>query len=134
MKVRVEVADCFYYPDIMVTCEPFQPKSVHKASPVLIIEVLSPSTKQIDRREKLVAYQQLTSLREYVIVHQNRPLIELHRKELNGNWTVSTLRMPDQLSFQSLPDEPLEVPVRDIYEDFNFSSIVEESEEDYELV
>jgi len=52
MKVRVEAADCFYYPDIMVTCEPYEAKSVFKNSPRLIIEVLSPSTKHIDRREK----------------------------------------------------------------------------------
>jgi Uma2 family endonuclease len=132
MKVRVEVSDSFYYPDMMVTCEPFEAKSVYKASPVLIIEALSPSTRQIDRREKLVAYQQLSSLQEYVIVHQSKPLVELYRKQEDGKWTVSMLRTFDKLYLQSLPNKPFSVPVREIYEDLDFSSFVEESTEDYE--
>jgi len=133
MKVRVEVSDCFYYPDLMVTCEPFEAKSVYKASPVLIVEVLSPSTRQIDRREKLVAYQLLSSLQEYAIVHQSKPLVELYRKQEDGKWTVSMLRTFDALQLESLPNKSFDVPVREIYEDLDLSSLVEESAEDYEL-
>src|SRR5262249_26861704 len=52
MKVRVEAADTFYYPDVMVTCEPFAAKSVFKSRPVLLVEVLSLGTELVDRREK----------------------------------------------------------------------------------
>jgi Uma2 family endonuclease len=132
MKVQVKVNRSFYYPDIMVTCEPFQAKSVFKSLPVLIVEVLSPSTRQVDRREKLVAYRKLSSLREYAIVYQDRKQIEIHRKSPDGQWEIETLRGSDELSLQSL-NVPLRIPVSAIYEDVVLSPLVEESEEEYEL-
>jgi Uma2 family endonuclease len=56
VKVRVEAANSFYYPDVMVSCEPFDHKSVFTSTPRLIVEVLSRSTAAIDRREKVLAY------------------------------------------------------------------------------
>lgn len=64
MKVRVEAVDAFYYPDVMVTCEPFVARSVFKSKPILLVEVLSPWTEVSDRREKLSSYFKLESLME----------------------------------------------------------------------
>ncbi|MBX9696154.1 MAG: Uma2 family endonuclease, partial [Cyanobacteria bacterium] len=111
MKVRVEAADCFYYPDIMVTCEPFDGKSVYKSLPRLIIEVLSPSTRQIDRREKLVAYQQISTLRQYVLVHQNNQRVEVHRMKADDQWEFFILGKDDQLVLEALHDSSLTLPV-----------------------
>ncbi len=133
MKVRIEAADAFYYPDIMVTCETVDPKSVFKRSPRLIIEVLSPSTNQIDRREKLVAYQQIDSLKEYAIVHQSRKLIELHRREAILEWTLSLIQADDVLCFQSMPNGPFEIPLSVIYGGLDFPTRVQEDAEEYEL-
>ena len=55
MKVRVEKMQAFYYPDVLVTCDPGDTEQYHKSRPCLIIEVLSPATETIDRREKLGA-------------------------------------------------------------------------------
>lgn len=132
MKVRIEAANSFYYPDIMVTCEPLDAKSVFKKAPVLIAEVLSPSTKHIDRREKLVAYRHLTSLIEYVVVHQDRYRIEVHRKNAGEVWQGTLVGKNDVLSLTSVPPGILEVPVTAIYEPLVFESVVEEDDEEYE--
>lgn len=135
MKVRVEKADSFYYPDVIVTCEPIDAKSVFKCSPSLIIEVLSPSTRQIDRREKLVAYQQLGSLHQYVIVHQSRMFIEAYTRisQSDNEWQLDTLRRSDELRLQALPHKPLCMPVTAVYDGVDVPTRVEESEEEYEL-
>lgn len=129
MKVRIDAADCFYYPDLMVSCETFVPNAVFKASPVLIAEVLSPSTRQIDMREKLVAYQQLETLREYAIIHQRRPRIELHRKNIDASCTTHVFTGADAICFGSLQPQ-LTVYLSEIYEGLSFPSIVEEDEEE----
>jgi len=134
MKVQVQAADSFYYPDIMVTCEPFDAKSVFKSSPTLIVEVLSPSTQQVDQREKLVAYRQLSSLREYVLVHQNRMQIEIYRRISDDQWDLETLQKTDELRLEASGGKALHMPVSAIYEDVVLPSIVKESEEEYELV
>jgi Uma2 family endonuclease len=133
MKVRVEVADSFYYPDIMVTCEPRDAKSVFKTSPSLIVEVLSPSTKLTDRREKLVAYRQLSSLRQYVLVHQNQVLIETYNRVSEVEWELSTLHHGDDLRLDAIPSKSLIIPVVAAYTDLTLPPFVKESEEEYEL-
>ncbi len=132
MKVRIEIGNSFYYPDVMVTCEPFDGKSVFQQSPVLIAEVLSPSTTHIDRREKLVAYRRLSSLRQYLIIHQSRYRIEAHKKDADGQWEVSVLGKNDVLLLDSLPSR-LNVTVAAIYEGVIQELVVEEEDEDYEL-
>jgi Uma2 family endonuclease len=132
MKVHVKAANSFYYPDIMVTCEPFVAKSTFTVSPVVIVEVLSPSTKQIDCREKLVAYRKLESLRQYVLVHQNKMLIEVYTKGVDGSWQASQLRRPDELALEFLPGGVLAIPVPEIYGEVEPPSVVSEEEEEYE--
>lgn len=85
MKVRV-APEVFYYPDVLVSCEENPESPFYRDEPVLIVEVISPSTKQIDRREKLRAYQQMPSVIEYVIVEQEKISVEIHRRQPNGNW------------------------------------------------
>jgi Uma2 family endonuclease len=131
MKVRVEAANSFYYPDIMVTCEPIEAASVFKCAPRLIIEVLSRSTSRIDRTEKLVAYRQLDSLSEYVIVHQKKMLVEKYSKRSDGVWELTSLKKGDKLSLKSIPGKPLNIALSDIYESLDPPSVVKESEEDY---
>ncbi len=132
MKLHVQVANSFYYPDIMVTCEPFEARSVFKQSPLLIVEILSPSTKQVDRREKSIAYRKIPSLREYLIVYQDRQQIEVHRINNDHEWRIEILRGKDELSLESLTT-PLQIAVNAIYADTVLSPLIEESEEEYEL-
>lgn len=82
MKVRLFIGgdDIFYYPDVLLSCDPNDREPYYRTHPCLIIEVLSNSTERIDRREKLLAYQTLPSLREYLLIAQNRREVQIHRR------------------------------------------------------
>ena len=133
MKVHVKSANSFYYPDIMVTCEPFDAKSVYKNAPSLLVEVLSPSTMSTDLREKKIAYLKIPSLSEYVIAYQDRMQIELIRRISDDEWCTETFLGSDVVVFNSLPSGELRLPVSFIYKGYNPTSRVKESELDYEF-
>lgn len=78
MKVIVDGA--VMYPDVVVTCSPVEPKADSVKAPTLVIEVLSRSTHEIDRGRKWLAYQQLDSLQQYVLVSQDQPRVEIYRR------------------------------------------------------
>lgn len=82
MKVRVDIGSSpvFYYPDLLITCDQNDRTSYYSTQPCLIIEVLSETTERIDRREKLLAYQTLPSLREYLLVAQDARHVEVYRR------------------------------------------------------
>ena len=82
MKVRLEIGGqtLFYYPDLLLSCDPQDRETYFRRAPCLIVEVLSESTERIDRREKLLAYQTLPSLREYLLVAQDRVAVDLFRR------------------------------------------------------
>jgi Uma2 family endonuclease len=82
MKLRLNIANktVFYYPDLLLSCAPDDGQPYFSSLPCLIVEVLSDSTERIDRREKLLAYQTLPSLREYVLVAQNARWVEVYRR------------------------------------------------------
>ena len=89
MKVRVEHHDSFYYPDVLVTCDPQDTQPFYKKFPCLIVEVLSPSTETIDRREKWVAYRTLPSLHHYLLVSQDNRRLEWHSRDTTGRWLLA---------------------------------------------
>ena len=72
MKLRA-AEDLFYYPDVMVACEPEPDDPYTGSEPCLVVEVVSPSTEATDRREKLAAYKKMPSPQAYLIVAQDRP-------------------------------------------------------------
>ena len=82
MKVRLNIADksVFYYPDLLLSCDPSDRETYFRSRPCLIIEVLSESTERIDRREKLLAYQTLSSVQEYMLVAQHAKHVEIYRR------------------------------------------------------
>jgi Uma2 family endonuclease len=121
MKVRVEAVDAFYYPDVMVTCEPFAAKSVFKSKPILLVEVLSPGMELTDRREKLSAYFKLESLIEYVLISQDEKRVEIYRRGKRGKTEILVLRANDEVRFESLPNGALTLTMDDIYEDVIFA-------------
>lgn len=127
VKVRVEATNSFYYPDVMVACDKStlapsdEEDDVYAASPVLLIEVLSRSTATIDRREKLLAYKQIPSLREYLIVYQSRSRAELHRRN-GAEWDTFEFAEGTTLQLLSMPTGALEFPIDAIYEDAGATS------------
>ncbi|MDB5890819.1 MAG: hypothetical protein JWP47_1650 [Polaromonas sp.] len=80
MKLRLDAGGTFYYPDVMLVRDPHDDEAYFKTSPCMVAEVLSPGTGSTDRREKWTAYQKLPSLREYVLLAQDRPYVELYQR------------------------------------------------------
>ena len=76
-----------YYPDVLVRCGPFAHDDRHARSPCIAVEVTSPSTRTIDREEKLRAYQTVPSLQAYVIVEQALRRMDCHVRQEDGSWT-----------------------------------------------
>lgn len=94
MKVRVN-PDLYYYPDILVACDSEPVSPFYRTEPVLVIEVSSPSSRETDRREKLQAYQSIPSVREYVVIEQDKMHIEMHRRQPNATWITYLLNRSD---------------------------------------
>jgi Uma2 family endonuclease len=118
MKVRIELANqnknIFYYPDVIVSCDPEDQDRFYLKYPCLIIEVLSPSTELTDRREKLVNYRNLETLQEYVLVSQDEIKVEVYRQDAQGNWSLTILGKDDDLRLDSIG---LTLTMTEIYED-----------------
>ena len=111
MKVRVR--DAFYYPDILVTCDRTDANKYYKTQPVLVIEVLSPTTEEKDSREKRVAYQSLPSIQEYVLVAQDRMDVRSYRRTPEG-WGLETCFEGDRIKLDPVG---LDIPIEAIYEE-----------------
>ncbi len=96
-KVRIPQPgrDIFYYPDLTVACEPGDPLSVFEEQPVVIFEVLSPSTEAIDRREKYLNYTSLPSVQAYVLVDQQKVEVTLFLRSPMG-WAKEVLTALDE--------------------------------------
>lgn len=90
-RVRVLATGRATYPDVTLVCGPIEgdPADATGATitnPTLIIEVLSPSTEQVDRGLKWQHYQRIPSLQEYVLVSQSQPRVEWYRRLPSGAW------------------------------------------------
>jgi len=105
-KLRIAKAGAYYYPDVMVTCDPRHltvgaDDQVVEA-PKLVVEVLSAWTEGTDRREKLMAYRGIPSLQEYVLIAQDEAKIEIHRRQGDFGWQIVTLTPGDPVELKSL--------------------------------
>jgi Uma2 family endonuclease len=96
VKVRLHLAndDIFYYPGVMVACDPRDTDKFFKRFPKMLIEVMSDTTERIDRHEKRRSYQQIETLEEYVLVAQDRMEVTVFRRA--SQWRAEVLTKPDQ--------------------------------------
>jgi len=126
--IKVQVTkNVYYYPDLLVSCEENPEESYFRNKPVLIIEVTSPSTAHIDRREKLLFYQQMPSVQEYAVVDQHKINIELHQRQPNGGWITYFFDADDEeIEFQSVD---LTLPIAEIYRRVRFEKNVRDDDE-----
>jgi Uma2 family endonuclease len=116
VKVRAS-SSRYYYPDVVVTCEAAaeDPEDVYLiVSPILLVEVLSPSTSRTDKVEKFNTYQQIPGLLEYVIVAQDEMKIEIYRHRKAGDPWLGEVRTEahEQITFESIG---LSLSLADIY-------------------
>jgi Uma2 family endonuclease len=98
MKVRVEKADAYFYPDVMVTCNPKdQANTLYKQHPVFIAEVLSLSTEAFDRGNKFNAYRQLDSLQTYWLIDTQAMRVDSFTRTENDDWLLHSYTKADEL-------------------------------------
>ena len=120
MKLRIQAQNSFYYPDVMVACDPDDQHPQYKTAPCILVEVLSPSTAGIDRREKWHAYRALDSLTAYLLVDTDRRRVEFFQRDDTGAWRQGVLEEDEVVTFRC---GSLGVPLSldDLYEDVRFS-------------
>ncbi|NBC31747.1 MAG: hypothetical protein GVY13_03620 [Alphaproteobacteria bacterium] len=106
--------DVYYEADVVVSCTPFRAGQKETPEPVLIVEVLSPSTGRDDRRRKLSDYRRIPSVREIVLADPRQVLLEIHRREAGDAWKTEVLQTPD--SVLRLDSVGLETAVSAVYE------------------
>jgi len=115
LKLRVEAADAFFYPDVMVSCdERDHEASLFVSHPTLIVEVLSESTAAFDRGDKFAAYRTLPSLQEYVVVDVRARRLESFRRAPHGDWIFHEYG-PDSGDCP-FPSLKVSVPFEEIFE------------------
>lgn len=91
LQISIRAAEVATYADLAVVCDPIERDAEspnHVTNPRVVVEVLSPSSERYDREQKRLYYQQLDSLREYVLVAQDRRHVEVWRREGEG-WTFA---------------------------------------------
>ncbi len=86
IKVRIAHRETYYYPDLILGCTADDDHEYYLEHPCLVVEILSPSTEKIDRREKLLAYQTIPSLQGYVVVAQDRYQVEVYTPVDARHW------------------------------------------------
>lgn len=115
MRIRTSPKGAYFYPDVVVVCgKPRFEDNVFDTllNPLLVIEVLSPSTEAYDKGEKFRHYQELASLQEYILVSQDRIRVE-HYRLVKTQWVQTELHgHEDVLSLNSIR---CELPLQDIY-------------------
>jgi Uma2 family endonuclease len=121
LKVKVELTGDYFYPDLVGYCgTPIfeRPNQITLLNPALLIEILSPSTEAYDRGEKFLHYQQIPTLREYVLVSQEAARVELYTRGENSAWIYKVVSGPDaSVTFESID---CAVSLADIYRDVEF--------------
>lgn len=122
LKARIEAIDDFYYPDVMVTCDARDSARYYKNHPCLVIEVLSPRTQKRDRNEKMWSYLGMESLREYIMVAQDKIEVEVYRRDAQGKWQREVLGPGDELRLTALPGQPLLMAMTEVYEETPLAS------------
>ena len=115
MKVKIPpaFADVYYYPDVLVACDPADNARYFRERPTVIIEVLSTETERTDRREKAIAYRQIPTVEAYVLVEQERMAATILRRTEPG-WQSDVIE--GRGSILKLPGIGVEIPLERIYE------------------
>jgi len=122
LRVRIDALGIYTYPDVTVTCSTSQfgeerPDTL--LNPTLIVEILSPSTEIADRTTKFARYRRIPTFREYVLIAQNKPLIEHYVRQDNGTWLWSAIEGVEESIY--LPTIDCTFTLTDIYDQVIFA-------------
>ncbi len=109
--VRLRLAHTVRYPDVMVACGPFAAAATELNDPIVVFEVLSPSTSREDRIEKNREYAATPSIQRYVILEQDAVAAEVYSRD-GESWLRSTVTGSELLS---MPEIGMEMPLAEAY-------------------
>lgn len=109
-ELKVKAEQCFFYPDIVVVCDDPEGHDYYTEKPALIVEVLSKTTRRLDKTVKSTAYKALPSLREYVLIEQDHVEVEVMRR--SQNWFPEHYFLGDEVKFETIG---LSVDVAELY-------------------
>jgi len=116
MKVKVALANAFFYPDVFVSCNPSdKDQTYYKEHPNFIAEVLSPSTEAYDRGDKFKYYQQLASLEEYWLIDAQKMSVDCFTRQSEHVWTLHSYSSAQDLA--SIDALHIQIPLADLYEE-----------------
>lgn len=114
-------SDTHYQADLAISCSPQSADSHEINEPLLIVEVLSPSTEDHDRKVKTVDYRKLPSLREVLLVDSRRPYCELHRRLEGDRWLAELVA--DLNGSVRLESIDAELPLAELYADLEVNEV-----------
>lgn len=122
MRVKVPADPPYRYPDVTVVCgEPLTEQylgQVMLVNPVLLVEVLSPTTKDYDKDEKFLGYQSIESFQEYLLVAQDRAHVTRYVRQADNQWLRSDFIGLD--SAVELVSLGVTLPLSEIYQGVSF--------------
>jgi Uma2 family endonuclease len=118
--MKVKVGANFFYPDVMVVCQKDNDNEYYKTAPVIIVEVLSKSTRRFDQTDKRLHCQRIPSLEEYVLIEQDKGEIQVFSKK--DQWQSFYYYLGDDITFSSLG---VTVRVEDIYYQVNNEDVLD---------
>lgn len=115
VQVAVEHSRHYTYPDIVVSCDPRDQQETRRQHyPLLLIEVLSPSTEVYDRSLKFNQYKKLPSLRHYLLVSQKFWLVEWYQLTEHGVWSHTVLA--EAADAVTIPELGLTMTLTELYQ------------------
>ncbi|MFN0304544.1 MAG: Uma2 family endonuclease [Burkholderiales bacterium] len=115
MKLRIDATNVFYYPDVMLCCDPTDQDAMFKVAPCVIVEVLSPSTAMTDEREKWAASRHIAGLGYYVLVDSESMRVTWHERVGPDEWQTGTLEVEDVVTI-SCGGTPFPLSLASLYE------------------
>jgi len=98
--MKVKANNCFFYPDVMVVCDEDKGDEYFTEEPVIIVEVLSKSTRRLDKATKMAIYKTIPSLQEYVLIEQDVIDVEVCRR--SAGWVSEHYFLGDDITFESI--------------------------------
>jgi Uma2 family endonuclease len=117
MRVHIKKNTLFTYPDISVVCgkpETLNDDNFNLLNPIILIEVLSKSTKNYDRGDKFKLYRDIATLKEYILINSEAVGVEVFRVNKQNHWELEEYKtMDDALQ---IPTLQLSIPLNEIYE------------------
>ena len=121
MKIQIPDFNHFVYPDAVVVCEKIKLYKNRKdviINPLLIVEVLSPSTERHDRGPKFLQYKTLPSFKEYLLISQMQPWVCVETKKRGNNWSnIVTKNLDDDFYLKTIDEK---ISLKSLYKGVNF--------------